>query len=767
MGKQVFFSRKSRAHHVLTAVKTLQRKLSDSLIARGMKSLLGAKAAWAAFGVMTLALTMMGLTVSGLRSDAVKNASDDIDNIATVLAQQAKQSVEAIDLLLSDVQSKLSTDEPSDEEFTRRYSGRETFDYIAERISWLPGIDVLTITNSEGRIINFTRSWPAPEVNLADREYFTLVQSGAGSLYISPPVVSKVTGRPVIFFVKRLTGVAGSFRGIVQIGLQPTYFRDVYEAIKSLPHQTFALQDSAGNILARYSNGAAETDELESSRIMAVRKVGYFPLAVHVGVTQESALASWRSRARLITFGTLSVCTLLVLILFAFRRQAHELKNANTRMDLAMNNMSQGLCFFDERQRLILCNDQYLDLYSVSKKDVQPGITLSEIFNLRIDAGSGPKLDSASYLDWRRSIRSLSKPSESVVELQNGAVVKICHQPMRDGGWVATHQDITSSHRNEGRLTFLAHHDVLTGLANRQGIKEKIELARTALRDGGRGFAILMLDLDRFKAVNDTLGHAGGDALLRQVAQRLQDVAPETAEIARLGGDEFAILLLPGDVDDPVTRNSVARLADRICGAINEPFKIGTNKVVVAASIGVSFAENDQADADTLLDEADVALYALKKQGGNSFAFFDAKMQEAVHERTKLETDMRAGLEQDEFELHYQVYVDVHSGRTAGMEALVRWRHAEYGLIAPVRFIPIAESSGFIGQLGEWILQQACHDAASFPVHMKVAVNVSAVQFRKDNLVNVVTSALRRSGLPPENLGACPGNEYLIEQNKF
>jgi diguanylate cyclase (GGDEF)-like protein len=305
----------------------------------------------------------------------------------------------------------------------------------------------------------------------------------------------------------------------------------------------------------------------------------------------------------------------------------------------------------------------------------------------------------------------------------------------------------------------MAHHDLLTGLANRTLFMEKIEEAGARLRRHGEAFTVVMLDLDRFKNVNDSLGHPAGDALLKEMAQRLKSSLRETDVLARLGGDEFAILQSGGAAqrDDAIT------LSVRIIDLVAQPFDLDGRKVSVGASIGIALAPQDGVEPDELLKKADLALYLTKSEGRNDFNFFHADMTTEADARHQMENEMREALVRNEFELHYQPVIDVSTREPRGAEALVRWRHPRNGLIVPDRFIPLAEDTGLIVQLGAWILGKACADAASWPAQFKVAVNLSPVQFRKGDLFEVILCALVESGLPPERLELEITESVLLE----
>jgi diguanylate cyclase (GGDEF)-like protein len=319
---------------------------------------------------------------------------------------------------------------------------------------------------------------------------------------------------------------------------------------------------------------------------------------------------------------------------------------------------------------------------------------------------------------------------------------------MSDGGWLATHEDITERRRAEAEIVHLARHDALTGLANRSEFNAKLEEASRRLKRNGGTITVMMVDLDKFKAVNDTLGHPAGDELLVEVGRRLQSTVRETDVLARLGGDEFAIIQEGGSGQ----REGATALARRIISAIAEPFDLNGHQSGVGVSIGIALAPEHGTESEALLKAADLALYDAKANGRNDFRIFQCEMLEVAHAQKSAENELRTAIARDEFELHYQPVVDIKTELLCGVEALVRWRHPIRGLIAPDQFIPLAESTGLIVQLGEWVVRQACKDAALWPAHVKVAVNISAVQFKKGNLFEVILRALLETGLGPERL---------------
>ena len=299
---------------------------------------------------------------------------------------------------------------------------------------------------------------------------------------------------------------------------------------------------------------------------------------------------------------------------------------------------------------------------------------------------------------------------------------------------------------NVSQIAFLAHHDPLTLLPNRILFRDRIEQALAVL-DRDLGFAVMCLDLDRFKLVNDTLGHPVGDQVLRQVADRLQACVREGDTVARLGGDEFAIILLK--VTDPA---AVDRRAARIIDVIGSGFDIDGYQINIGTSVGIAIAPTDGSASSLLLKNADTALYGAKAIGRGTALFYEDSMNAALQRRREIEVGLRQAIARDEFRLHYQPLVDAHSRLASGFEALIRWQHPERGMVSADTFIPVAESSGLIGEIGHWVLQKACMDAATWPDNIKIAVNLSPSQFREKTLVNSVKDALAASGLRANRL---------------
>ena len=554
-----------------------------------------------------------------------------------------------------------------------------------------------------------------------------------------------------------------------------------------------------------------------------------------------------------------------------------DLKVQNLWFEAALDNISQALCLFDGEQRLLVCNERYATMYGLSREVLKPGVTLREILEYRIAngfyAGEGPEAYIQQIIDWA----DCGVRSQKTLELSNGQVVEITHQPMSGGGWLSTHEDITvrkkaetlnlrlarivedsineiyvfdsqtlkflqvntsacknlgysleemydltpldlkpeytpeafedviaplkrgekdyirfetvhrrkdGSHydvevilqqirsenrpvfaaiiediterklaeaeknRAEARIHHMAHHDTLTGLPNRVLFNDRLEQAVIRTRAAGEMVSVLCLDLDHFKEVNDTLGHARGDQLLTQVASRIKSCISETDTFSRIGGDEFAIL--QSDITEP---GDAATLAQNIVDASSEPYCLDDHEIFVGTSIGIAVCGQSDCDIepDDLLRNADLALCNTKAEARGTYIFYKEEIDNQLKARKVLESDIRRALKQGQFEVHYQPQVNAIDNSIAGAEALLRWNHPTRGPISPAEFIPLAEETGLIFAISDFVLRSACRDAAAW-ARIKLAVNLSPVQFRRPGVAELVSNVLRETGFPPERL---------------
>ncbi len=410
--------------------------------------------------------------------------------------------------------------------------------------------------------------------------------------------------------------------------------------------------------------------------------------------------------------------------------------------------MSQGLVLFDSENRLVVSNQRYAAMYGLSPEVMRRGSSLRELLQHHKDTGS---LQADVDAHCTRVLDRVASEEVQVASVGDGRWVQITHQKAVNGGWVATHEDITERRKADEKIVHLAHYDTLTDLPNRALFREQLELELKRIRRSGQ-LAVLYIDIDEFKSINDSLGHPVGDELLKTVAARLRHCIRETDFVSRLGGDEFAIVQT--SVQQP---EDVTDLISRIYSVMREPCECLGHQLSTDASIGVALAPQDGTDLDELLKNADLAMYGAKADGRRTYRFFEQDMDARIKTRRMLEQDLRQVIADGRyaeggFEIHYQPVVNLRDNEISGCEALLRWRHPARGMISPAEFIPVAEDSGLISQLGEWVLTKACAEAAAWPKNIKLAVNVSPVQFRNHAFALKVASTLAESGLPASRL---------------
>ncbi len=420
------------------------------------------------------------------------------------------------------------------------------------------------------------------------------------------------------------------------------------------------------------------------------------------------------------------------------------LQDRNSLLQAVVDSFPGGLTVFDRDLRLVLCNQKHRQLLEYPDALFANGPpTLEQLYRFNANRG---EYGSGNAKEQVRSRLELARKGEShIFERQrpNGTCLEIRGTPLPGGGFVSAHFDVTERKRDQETIRRLAHQDVLTGLPNRVLFQERVRLGLLRAQNGPT-LAIHCLGLDRFKSVNDTLGHPVGDALLIEASRRLRAELKELDTVARLGGDEFAIIQMA-----PHSIEEVESLAKRMIAAFSQPFVVGTNTVSIGASIGIAVAPSDGTDAEQLMMNANTALYRTKAVDRGTFGFFEHSMHERLQTRHQIIMGLREAIANSKFELHYQPIVNVKTRKIVGCETLIRWSHPARGLIPPSEFIPIAEECGLIGQIGDWVLKTACAEASRWPDDIWVAVNISPAQIRQD-LTDKVTGAAQ--GLPLSRL---------------
>ncbi|MBY5412864.1 EAL domain-containing protein [Rhizobium leguminosarum] len=414
--------------------------------------------------------------------------------------------------------------------------------------------------------------------------------------------------------------------------------------------------------------------------------------------------------------------------------------------EIILNNLPLGLSVFDADQRLTLSNTRFRQLFDLTEEDVTAGATIADL------TAKMHGTENATVEPGRRTGRHSSASARSSRLrrrewlMDDGRVIQSMVTILSDGSNISIHADITEDRRAAERIAYLAHHDPLTGLPNRIHFREQVDATLTERRPDQQ-IALVHLNLDRFKSINNTMGVSAGDKILQQVTERIRASAGSENTLARLGSDEFAIL--QAGKQQPW---NVTALAERIRRELSEPFLHGEKQVELSVSMGIAIAPDDGEETDILLKNAGVALSHAKADGRKRERFFASEMEAQMQLRHALEADLRAAMENEEFELHYQPLYDLSQRRICGFEALIRWNHPVRGRVPPMEFIPLAEEVGLIVDIGRWVLRRACNDAAQWPEGIKVAVNVSAIQFSSSDLARDVAEALAAAALSPSRL---------------
>ena len=751
---------------------------------------------------LALAATMSWYIVTS-RQAVIDDATREMRNDALMLAEQEDRQLLAADTVqrgLIDYMRGIGIESP--EQFERVMSTREAYQTLKDRIGGLDYVSSLSLGDQQGRMLNYSLAWPPPRIAAPDRDFIrALMGPGAPESYVSQPSLSDVTGLWTIFLTRRFDAPDGRLIGFVICTIRIDYFEQFYARLPLTGGGAFAMYRRDGMLMARYpradsniGGSFAGTDTFRhllaaldegmirivstidgQERLVVPRAMPRFPLIIAVSDTVSTILGGWREQVRLLAATTVLlelaiVGTMLLGMRFLRGRErllvaetartraeadlalAEEQKRASqtlhtqqARFDTALQNMLQGLLMVDHDGNLVLVNRRFHELFGLPPGIVTPGMSYDDLTGLISACGNVLPFDMAAVAERRRALIGQNSRATVVWELSDGRAFTVTHNPMEDG-WLTTYEDNTGRRAAEARIAYLAWRDALTDLPNRALLRESLERAMMFARRG-QMVALHCLDLDQFKTVNDTLGHPIGDGLLRAVAERLRNALRETDTVARLGGDEFAIVQT--GIESPVDASG---LANRILKLIEAPFEIEGHQIVIGTSIGIAFAPQDGRDADELMKNADLALYRAKADGRGVCRLFQAEMDAAMRARRNLELDLRQALSGGQLELFFQPQIDVRGRRIAGCEALLRWRHPSKGFIRPDQFIPLAEETGLIVPIGAWVLRQACATAAQWPDDLRVAVNLSAVQFRSPDLVDTVAAALREAGLAANRL---------------
>jgi len=482
-----------------------------------------------------------------------------------------------------------------------------------------------------------------------------------------------------------------------------------------------------------------------AEKLGTARGLAFCTAVIVAAVSVDVTTSAWNWHERILLAIVAILAVVVGLLLRRHRLSNQQLAAERLNLSVAVNNIPQGLVLYDASARIIICNQPYIEMFGLSPEVAKAGCSMQRLIEHRKETGSFDG-DVDEFCDAIIDTVSLGKATRQLTEAPGGRAIEIVNRPLKAGGWVATIEDITERTRADEKIAHLAHYDGLTDLPNRVLFRERLEQALKAVRPGEQ-LAVLYIDIDEFKSVNDALGHAIGDELLKGVAERLRGCLRETDVAARLGGDEFAV------IQTAIRKQSeTAHLVEEIYAAIRLPMDCAGQMITTDASIGIALAPDDGLDLDQLLKNADLALYGAKGDGRRTYRFFEAGMDARAKARRIMERELRQAISDGGLEAYYQPVLNLADSKISSCEALLRWRHPERGMISPAEFIPVAEETGLINELGHWMLNTACAEAANWPSDVRVAVNVSPVQFRSQTLALNVATALAASGLAASRL---------------
>jgi len=601
------------------------------------------------------------LIISMQRQAAIASFETAADNLSDGMARQTAHFITQADQVLTTVDSRVVASPDLDlPALEARMQSPSIFGLLWQQQSRVRGLDALFLVGADGKVANNGQIWPATPVDVSGQDYFRhFKDNNDPGLFIGEPMLDPASGDWTVPMARRINAAHGAFAGVVMVELSLTDLAAFYQL--AMPaRRTLYLARHDGIVLLRYPAAQTEigrripntspwyaivahgggvyegpTYFSPAPVVAAVRPLQNLPLVIEASCTRQDALLKWEKGRLWVVLGGIFAALCTIGVLWLFGRQFERIETSerllaakNAALDLAgrqleatLANLSQGVCFFDENNNLLVFNRRFCQMIGLPYEAVRIGMSTAEIAQMRIAAGTFWDTTLEEYLATLNARIRDGVPVDEISELLDGRTVSKHFEPLPGGGWVMTLEDISERRAAERQIAYLAHHDLLTGLANRALFRDRLRHAFTDTVSG-QGFAMLCLDLDRFKAVNDTYGHPVGDGLLFAVAERLRAAVRGGDTIARLGGDEFVILQL--NVSDQ--REPIA-LARRIVNAISEPFMIEGHRLSVGISIGIAIAPRHRMNPERLFKDADLALYRSKQAGRGTWRIFDATME--------------------------------------------------------------------------------------------------------------------------------------------
>ena len=737
-----------------------------------------------AAGVLIAIVLGGGSSLVGYLHDRqIEESVRSAKSVSYLLSEQIDRSLQAVSFSVSSVVERLqSAKRASVGDLDSLALNDDVQAFARSRVVQEPLLGNIAIIGADGKIVRNSADRSSGSGTSDERMLRDYVQRVArappADVYVSTPLQSLESPRGA-GVAKRVSSPNGDLLGVVNGAMKATAIDDLFKRFVLGAHGSIALFRTDGAMMTRVpavdlmlgrdiTGGEVYTRYIATGidgvarkasvidgvdRMFAVAKAPNFPVAVVVSVAIGDVLADWYRQAWVIAAGACGLVLMIALGAIKLALRVDQLSETRERaavqaqlavqykrFNTAMDNIVQGVAMYDADMRLITCNKRFAEIYGLPDALTRPGATNAEIlFHHRGERGvANVSSDERKEADGSIVITN---------ELSDGRIILQRKKALAGGGWVSTHEDITARRRAEDKVREMATKDPLTGLSNRFEFRQRLDQCLAEARRKTGKFAVFYLDLDRFKAVNDSLGHPVGDKLLQEVTARINAAMRDGDTVARLGGDEFAIIQrVTNTLNDPV------RLAERLISSVSAPYAVDGNAIVIGASVGISLAPNDSLDADELIRGADVALYQSKAQGRGNYNFFKASMDEQVRARRQMEDDLRVALAGEQFHLHFQPVVSITDRSVKSFEALLRWRHPTRGNVPPGEFISLAEEIGLIVPIGEWVAREACKEAAKWPSHIKVAVNVSAVQFKSADLIQAISAAIKAAGIDGSRL---------------
>jgi diguanylate cyclase (GGDEF)-like protein len=714
----------------------------------------------------------------------------EITDLGTAFSEQTFRYIQEVDPTLGELKTlAASLGVHSPDQFRLAMGTLEINSLLKNRLQNMAQVSALIIIDATGVVTNSSRDYPVPHVDASDRDFFRhFVQEDDKGLFVSAPTTSRVDGTSTVFIARRLDSADGSFLGVVAGMLDVAYLNEFYRAISTRPGRSVTLLRSDGLILTRYPDPTTQTgtwmprESLWYSlavngggsylspgflgglpALVSVHPLRSYPLIVDVSVKQDIEMEVWRRQVWLLGSAVAAAVAgfflLFWFIAVQFRRQenqnvmlvksAEALRNServaaekSELLETTLDHMDQGLMMIATDDTVAVCNRRAMDLLDLPAELMCRQPRWDQVLKYQWESNEFTRTD-ANLKDFIQRSALLDGPLVYDRERPNGSFLEVRTTPLPDGKAVRTYTDITERKRAEQRIDFLAHHDAMTGLPNRVLLNDRLSQALMHTKRNGSSVAVLTLDLDRFKEINDTYGHDAGDRVLVQAANRLRGAVRAADTVARTGGDEFVVIQC--EVPQPAASGE---LAHRLVEALSLPFDVGNKLVVMGGSIGIALFPGDGETADDLLKHSDIALYRAKADGRGIFRLFEPEMDLDIRERRSLEQDLRLAIGTDQLKLHFQPQFTSDTNQLTGFEALLRWEHPVRGNVSPSVMIPIAEASRLIVELGAWVIEAACAAAMTWSVPHRVAVNLSAAQFRGGDLPDLVASVLCKTGLP-------------------